>query len=182
MTVDTFLEWVDSTHPVPVTLALLGLILEAWRSGWMIALDVQWPAALWQAAVDQTQVGWASFIEGFVVHSWATAQQEYFSAIGHRLLGHIWLAQLIDHLWRVGQHMWEHRNLVLHQGSSIPQFLCEWCHHADKVHVQFELGLGMLDQWYAHWFHGMVDDLLNQPWQFTLPWLWNVVVACECHA
>ena len=78
--------------------------------------------------------------------------------------------------------MWEHHNLVLHQGSSIPQFLCEWRHHAYAVHVQFELGLGMLDQQYACWFHGMVDDLLNQPRQFTLAWLWNMVVVHECRA
>ena len=89
------------------------------------------------------------------------AQQEYFSAIGCCSLGHIWSVQLISHLWTLGQHMWEHCNLVLHQGSSIPQFLCKWCHHTDVVHAQFELGVGALDQWYTHWFWGMVDDLLN---------------------
>ena len=122
--VDSLLEWVDSTQPAPATLALLGLMLDAWRSRWPMCLDIQWPEALWQSVTEQKQVGWASFLEGFVVCLWAMAQQEYFTACGCCSLGQVWTTQLIGHLWMLGQHMWEHHNLVLHHGSSIPQFLC----------------------------------------------------------
>ena len=63
--------------------------------------------------------------------------------------------------------MWEHQNMVLHQGSLVPQFLCKHQHHANAVWVQFVWGLGGLDWWYAWWFQGSMDNLLNWPQWFT---------------
>ena len=116
-------------------------------------------------------------MEGFVVRSWATAQQEYFSAIGSCSSGQVWSAQLIGRLWKLGRHMWEHRNVTLHQGSTIPQLICERRRFIDAVRAQFAQGLGDLDQRYARWFRGTADDLLNRPRRFTSAWLRNVVAA-----
>ena len=89
---------------------------------------------------------------------------------------------LIGCLWVVGHQLWEHHNSVLHHGLTIPRFLCKHHQHANTVWLQFVLGLGVLNQRYAWWFQGMVDDLLNQPRWFTAAWLWNVNVAHEHQA
>jgi hypothetical protein len=66
-------------------------------------------------AMQQSDIGWHLFIEGWCVIEWETEQQLYYKLIQSQCSGHKWLVSLIKQSWTIAWELWEHQNESLHR-------------------------------------------------------------------
>ena len=66
---------------------------------------------LQQALEKQTQVGWALFLDGLLVHEWEQHVKTFLNPLQNPTT---WIRQLIKQLWNISWGMWEHRCSVVH--------------------------------------------------------------------
>jgi hypothetical protein len=104
-------QWLTKVLTLPDLQKAIITCLRAWRNqdNNYPNPSYNWPGVN-DIILDQDIVGWQSFLEGCILHSWAAKQQEYYNWIKRRNTGKRWITTLIKKLWEISWNMWEQQN------------------------------------------------------------------------
>lgn len=70
--------------------------------------------SIFEAAMEQDNIGWFNFVEGRVLQRWRLAQAEHYASSGSHRTANRWTEELILNLYSVVHKMWKSRNDVVH--------------------------------------------------------------------
>ena len=108
----------------------------------------------------QLDIGWFALFCGYVTKPVITCQHEFYQSIGSRKHGTSWGRQLSSELWNLTRAIWMHRNLALHETSSIHELSgLENLHLA--ITAEYNLGLGFLPMPYSPFFYSTLPSFLT---------------------
>ena len=68
------------------------------------------PMDLQVVILQQRQVGWKQFLEGFIVSGWGQYMQRFYSSQGAKNTGALWAKRLVKYAWEATFEIWEFRN------------------------------------------------------------------------
>jgi hypothetical protein len=130
--------------------------------------------------LDQDIVGWQSFLEGCILHSWAAKQQEYHNWIKRRHTGKRWITTLIKKLWEISWNMWEQQN----GESKNPESLASLQEQArlDSLITANYADVSTITIKYRRWFRRLKEVLFTESLKYKQQWLESVRLAHTCYA
>ena len=136
---------------------------------------------LQETQLHQTEIGWHSFVRGFVSHKWAKPQDCHYKHIGSKKTGKRWVSALIKKLWQVSWDMWRFRNGVLHTQSPTATtnftFLLTSTIIAEKNH-----GHRLLPPKCTYLFHSTLTTLLRSSINNKKLWVATVWAARDLYS
>ena len=135
-------EWLEEedTHPDLTVIIIHALTYWNKYPSRQIPLNVDVSPLVGAAFVEQAQIGWTSFVQGFFSNRWAPIQSQHLLNRHSRRSGHSWATALIVQLWQMIHAMWQHRNDSLHTTATIHE------HHGLQqlqIAAAKELGIGL---------------------------------------
>jgi hypothetical protein len=135
---DALLTWLVKNYTQrDLCRAILQRIRE-WRTG-QAHQPITGPRTLKRAIYEQDDIGWENFIMGRISQRFAVFQHNHFRHTGKKSYGRVWATRLITQLWELPWGMWEHRNDILHNGTTRQQKE-ELDQLRQQVRAQFCLG------------------------------------------
>ena len=169
----------QQTNPQIAEAILTGL--HAWHQN----VPVQFPTftfpELNKTLQQQNEIGWQSFLEGWVSTGWQLIQQRHYQWLESKRSGRRWVIALIKKLWQVAWDQWEHRNATLHKQTSIPSI--EASEHLNTtISAEYHSGSITLLPQDRYLFGTPLDKLLKQSFDQRTLWLQRIRTARNaCH-
>ena len=114
-------DWMSKTRTNPEMQEAIIRTLRLWHRGKPIP-RAPWLCEFRQALQSQHSIGWYPFLMGHVSIHWQSAQQSYYTWLGHRNTGKKWVTSLILQLYNISWDMWEHRNNIKHNTLNPAKF------------------------------------------------------------
>ena len=133
---------------------------------------------LWRAIVEQDQIGWKSFLNGFHSKQWRTSlQEEHLLVMRLQCSALLLMSKLIEKLWQLAHMLWKNRNNVLHnEGLSIHQHDLRKFNKA--IEDEFACSIDTLPRSEsAHLFKGTLESLTASPHWSKRLWITSVWTA-----
>ena len=132
------------------------------------------PYELQLIILQQRQVGWKLFLEGFLVKRWSHYMQTYYLSQGTKNSGKLWAKRAVKYLWEATFELWEFRNKQLHETDKLHE-LEGLATLKSAVKAEWNLGLGQLPASdFSHYFTMSLEKLMK----FTVDYLksWFMIV------
>jgi hypothetical protein len=112
-TVEAFKTWLEEQRTEPALQEAIILNLQQWRQN-SSNTNRNKNSALQQTLLQQSEMGWYSFILGRHSKGFESIQHAHYQTIQSKKTGLRWTVALIKKLMGVAWDMWQHRNSVLH--------------------------------------------------------------------
>jgi hypothetical protein len=142
------------------------------------------PAQRWlrEAVLSQDDIGWRSFLDGFISYKWRKAIEKHFEEINSKKSAALWTSRLVRQIWEIQWLMWMDRNNTLHgEGNTI--HLEEITAINEELLIQWRTGIDDLPPArYQHLFQGDFRTLYQTHHNQKKQWLTSVWLAREQHA
>ena len=164
----------QDTNPTITTYICERLL--AWKTGDATPAP---PAPLLQASMEQDSIGWHYLLQGCVSTQWQITQARWYESLGSKLSAKRWTAAWIRKLWDVSWDQWEHRNDVVHKGTTIETRKREMI---DRIRQEWTIGYETLHQNFHRLFRGTVDALILKQPRAMEAWLEAVRAARQASA
>ena len=131
-----------------------------------------------RAIIEQSNLGWQNFIEGFWSKTWLQLQEAHFKAIDSPRSAILLLSKVQRRIWQIPWHMWLERNSHLHnkKHSVHPQEEKNLNH---EITYEWTTGHHTLEEHHRHYFQGQLTELLKKTATRKINWLFGVWAARE---
>jgi len=114
--------WMNKVHTEPSLALAITDILRMWQkrpSHVQSTLEATAIPSQIEGLLQQDDIGWMQFIQGFLHEDLVLVQSNYYKEIHSQKTGKRWATNLIKKLWEVMHSMWKHRNDILHESDII---------------------------------------------------------------
>ena len=137
------------------------------------------PSSLKVSMDQQNDIGWQSFLEGWIAMDWECVQQEYYDFLKSRKTGKRWIIALIKKLWLVAWDLWEHRNNILHtQTNAISKEKLQTANRKlSKLFCKYQAVLSSTIDKYL--FEVPLQQLLQKDLHYKEEWIKNLESAVQ---
>ena len=145
--------------------------LNAWRHN-MEPPDISaYPNQLQSAIQEQRRIGWKRFLEGMISKYWGLYMTNYYLQKNSRRLGQTWAMRLIQYTWDGLLHIWDCRNIQLHETERINDL--EGLPLLKKAaEAEWKKGLGHLPaSEFSHHLRLPLDQLLSKSPETLKTWV-----------
>jgi len=164
-------DWLkqEKTDPQLAEAILAGL--QGWYSGEANHSTSRRPAFL-----QQSELGWDTFLEGRLSALWRQEQDEFWQRIKSRKSSKRWTSELIKKLWEVSWDLWTHRNMELHSSEEARTLILE----ADinrRIVEAFLHGSSGLPRDAVHLLNQTKEQVLQWPLTTKQQWLDSLAAA-----
>ena len=138
------------------------------------------PEPLLTCFTSQNEIGWHTFLLGFISTHWISVQQAYYTQTESRRTGFRWGCGLFSELIQIPWILWRHRCKIQQE----PQSLSTQDEHRrldaliQEAYDRGTLGWRHRDR---RWFRHPVHNLFAEPLSFKTAWLHSVSVTQERH-
>jgi hypothetical protein len=134
-----------------------------------------------EAVKSQDDIGWRSFLDGFISVKWKQVIELHFESINSKKSAVLWMSRLVRHIWDLQWKLWMDRNDTLHgEGNTI--HLEEITAINEEILKEWTTGINDLPTRYQHLFQGEFRKLYQQHHHHKRQWLTNVWLARENHS
>ena len=110
-------EWLAHTTSLDIRRSIISR-LRSWHDGSPPPTLAVFSTLTSQAVRLQDEIGWHSFLGGFLSTRWVAAQEEYVTTMGLRSRPLTWCSTLITKLWQLTWDLWDDRNNTLHHNET----------------------------------------------------------------
>ena len=97
-----------------------------------------------QTYLQQTSIGTAYVLDGFLCPSWATTQHAHLLSMGRRTTGTQWMSRVTRRIWQIAWDLWIHRRSVLESTDSA---------NLPAVHLSLNTSIDLAFQTYSTAIH-----------------------------
>ena len=174
----SFKTWIRKTSIHPDIADAIILNLKEWRAQRVPRTLDNAPREINRAILEQSQMGWQNFIEGFWTKSWLDIQNNYFKAMESPRSAILIMSKAQRRIWKIAWQMWLERNSHLHnvKCSVHPQ---EEINLNREISHEWSLGISALDEQYRNYFNGQLEQLLQKRQTNKINWLFGIWAARE---
>ena len=173
-------KWITDNDGPPALAQILTDNLTAWRQR---SPFPPVPTQRWirEAVVSQDDIGWRSFLDGFVSVHWRHLVEKHFESTNSKKSAVLWTSRLVRHIWDMQWQLWMDRNDTLHgEGNTIR--LEEITAINEEILKEWMMGINDLPTRYHYLFQGEFRKLYQQHHHHKQQWLMNVWLARENHS
>ena len=179
--VDKLVQWLEDNNAEPHMADMICTSLRAWRKGDQLphpTTDI--PMIVMEAMVEQDNIGWHNFTNGFISKKWRIIQGAHFKDIGSTKSPILWISRFQRRIWHIPWQMWQHRNEFLHnEGKTIHFQETAAIHRA--IRYEYRILRNGLPESYQHLFRDGVEDTIKHDIYTKQAWLRSVWVARDHH-
>ena len=177
----SFVTWIDKNEGPELLAQVIIDNLTAWRQQSPfppLPLDRNIRAAV----LDQDDIGWRSFLDGFISKKWKIVIEKHFQATGSRKSAELWTSKMVRQIWDMQWQLWMNRNETLYgEGNTI--HLEEINAINEELTKQWMQGISDLPRTrYQHLFQGEFRLLYQKDHNQKRQWLTSVWLAREQHS
>ena len=178
MQMTSFKKWIRNTSIQQDIADAFIINLKEWRAGRNPRTLDNAPPEINRAIMEQSQMGWQNFIEGFWSTTWLKIQQNHFRHKESPRSAILLLSKAQRRIWQIAWNMWLSRNSHLHnQKMSIhPQ---EELYLNQEITYEWNLGIRTLPEHHQHYFKGQLKCLIKQKQTTKINWLFGIWAARE---
>ena len=154
----------------PTIIMALKHELHLWRYNKLPSIQ-PFPTLLQHAILEQRQIGWKNFLEGFVSTKWETYMAKHYKSVNSKQKAPTWASKLITYGIKALFNIWDNQNQQLHKTAQIhnmegiPILLNsikkEWnvgigrlpaSEYSQYLSVPINTILAKSHEWQKHWF------------------------------
>ena len=134
------------------------------------------------AVLEQDDIGWRSFLDGFISTKWKIVIERHFQTTGSQKSAELWTSKMVRQIWDMQWQLWMNRNDTLYgEGNTI--HLEEINAINEELTKQWMQGLADLPRTrYQHLFQGEFRLLYQKDHNQKRQWLTSVWLAREQHS
>ena len=179
--IDKLEIWMHDNDGEPHMTQMICTSLKAWREGARLpfpTMDI--PYIVMEAMIEQDNIGWYNFTNGFISKKWRLIQKAHFKDQRSLRSPDLWMAKLQIRIWEIAWLMWQHRNNFLHNDGTTIHFR-ELAAMNRAIRREYRLTGNGLPATYQHLFRGNVEDLIKASITMKQDWLRSVWVARDHH-
>jgi hypothetical protein len=175
--VDNLETWMKDNDGEPHMIHIICDSLRSWRNGERLPIpSTAIPQIVMEAMIDQDNIGWFNFTNGFLARKWRIIQTAYFKDIRTQRSPDLWMAKCQLRIWEIAWMMWQHRNDFLHNDGKTIHFQ-EVSAINRSIRIEFTRAGNGLPAIYQHLFQINIDDLLASSTSMKQEWLTSVWAA-----
>ena len=179
--VDDLEKWMTENDGEPHMTGIICSSLRAWRKGERLPFPTtEIPQIVMEAMIDQDNIGWYNFTNGFISKKWRIIQKAYFKDLRCQKSPDLWMAKCQLRIWEIAWLMWHHRNEFLHNDGKTIHFQ-EISATNQEIRNEFVTSGVDLPATYHHLFQINVEELINSSIFKKQEWLTSVWVARDHH-
>ena len=174
-------KWMNDNDSEPHMTEIICSSLRAWREGVRLPYPTtEIPLIVMEAMVEQDNIGWYNFSNGFISRKWRMIQKAHLKDIGSMKSAILWISRFQKRIWEIPWILWQHRNDFLHNDGKTVHFQ-EIAAINRSIRSEYRLtGNGLPDS-YQHLFQDDVDELIEKTISTKQAWLMSVWVARDHH-
>ena len=167
-------KWIEENDGHPELRESIIKHLSAWHDNRQPTAETYNNTSINQAVHNQNQIGWQSFIEGFLAKEWTLCQKEHMRK--SKKSPTLWMAKLQNKIWQIAWTMWEHRNKHLHEKNE-HEHITSLEALNEQIRIEMEKGLETLPRRYSRLFKTSLQVRLKDSTEHKRQWLTSVWAA-----
>ena len=138
------------------------------------------PDELQTCLTSQHEIGWSTFLFGFISNHWIDFQQAYYTSIDSRRTGFRWGCSLFSEVIKIPWALWRHRCKLQQDPHSLSN---QDEHRRLDALIQAEYDKGTLGWRHRNrrWFKRPTHDLFSEALSYKQSWLQSVMITRERH-
>ena len=166
--------WMQQTSTHPAIRDVIVSRLRSWHDQQPLETRNWYQAG--PAAAAQDQIGWWSFLQGFVATEWGETQAEYFRWLKLKRTSKRWVTALIKKLWEISWTLWEHR-CAIQEDPALPPQMNEHNFLNAQIAEEYQTGPGAT--WRPlelRWLERPIDHVYSESLDFKTNWLCHMSI------
>jgi hypothetical protein len=179
--IDKLKSWMQDNEAEPHMMQIICSSLRSWRKGERLPYPTaEIPVIVMEAMIEQDNIGWFNFINGFISNKWRVIQTAHFKELGSMKSAILWISRFQKRIWMIPWLLWQHRNEFLHNDGSTLHFQ-ETAAINRAIRKEYRNTENNLPVSHRHLFHRNVEDLIKKNISTKITWLISVWTAQDHH-